>query len=104
MLVMIFLLSSALLAATRLRMEKTRNASETERVPSAESFLPVKGQALTNCKIKVGFRQYDRWFFCFKAQDTAQYKPVKSFRIDPVNKPVNKNPGKVHSRKKAHHE
>lgn len=42
--VMICLLRSFALAAARLLIENTRKASETESVPSAESFLPVKGK------------------------------------------------------------
>ena len=37
------LLRSFAFAATRVRMEKTRSASETESVPSAESLRPVNG-------------------------------------------------------------
>ena len=37
------LLGAEPLAATSVRMEKARNASLTESVPSAESFRPVKG-------------------------------------------------------------
>ncbi len=40
---MIALLASVSLAATRVRMVKTLRASETESVPSAESFRPVNG-------------------------------------------------------------
>ena len=42
--VMICLFKSVCLAATSVRMEKTRKASDTESVPSAESFRPVKGK------------------------------------------------------------
>ena len=38
-------LSSVPLAATSVRIVKTLRASETDSVPSAESFLPVKGKA-----------------------------------------------------------
>ena len=41
---MIFRLLSVSLVATKVRMEKTRSASEIERVPSAESLRPVKGK------------------------------------------------------------
>ena len=40
----ISLFSSLSLVATIVLIEKERNASGTERVPSAESFLPVKGK------------------------------------------------------------
>jgi len=40
---MIRLFASVSLAATRARMVKTLRASDTDRVPSAESFLPVNG-------------------------------------------------------------
>jgi hypothetical protein len=43
MLVMICLFKSVCLAATSVRIENIRKVSVTERVPSAESFLPVKG-------------------------------------------------------------
>ena len=39
----IALLISNSFAATSVLIENTRRASETERVPSAESFLPVNG-------------------------------------------------------------
>ncbi len=38
------LLTSLALAATSVRMEKTRSASETDSVPSAESLRPVNGK------------------------------------------------------------
>ena len=38
------LFASVPLVATRVRIEKTRSASDTERVPSAESFRPRKGR------------------------------------------------------------
>ena len=38
------LLRSSALAATSVRMLKTRRASETESVPSAESLRPVNGK------------------------------------------------------------
>ncbi|MNF19279.1 hypothetical protein D3C80_2239480 [compost metagenome] len=38
------LLSSWNLVATSVRMENTRNASCTDRVPSAEFFRPLKGK------------------------------------------------------------
>jgi len=37
------LFASVSLAATSVRIEKTLRASDTDRVPSAESFLPVYG-------------------------------------------------------------
>jgi hypothetical protein len=42
--VKIRLFASVSLAATSVRIEKTLSASETDSVPSAESFLPVKGK------------------------------------------------------------
>ena len=39
----IFLLTGPSLAATSVLIENTFSASDTERVPSAESFLPVNG-------------------------------------------------------------
>lgn len=45
---MILLFVSVSLAATSVLMVKTLSASETERVPSAESFLPVKGNVSGN--------------------------------------------------------
>ena len=44
MFVIIDLFISSSLAATRVLIENTRSASETDKVPSAESFLPVKGK------------------------------------------------------------
>ena len=41
------LFRSFVLAATKVRIVKTRNASDNESVPSAESFLPEKRLALT---------------------------------------------------------